>query len=56
MIRDNVPFRVLLPEWIWKEALDKQDFKRLLTSYMESYPHYVVKTIEKPFVLCERRD
>lgn len=57
LIKDKVPFRVLLPKSIWEDARSKEHFKQLLSEYMKiSYPHYIVTMIEKPYALCERRD
>lgn len=44
---------VILPEWIWKEAKDKEDFKRLIAWYMQRYPGYRVIEIGKYFAVCE---
>lgn len=57
MIDKKVPYRVLLPRRIFDEAKDRDHFKQLLSIYMRtSYPNYIVKRIEKPYVLCERRE
>jgi len=57
LIKNNAPYKVLLPKWIWEEATSKEHFKQLLAAYMKtSYPHYIVKRIEKGFAICERRE
>jgi hypothetical protein len=55
MFENKVPYRVLLPNWVF-DATDKEHFKRNLASYMRWYPNYIVKRIDKPFVYCERKD
>jgi hypothetical protein len=57
LIKEQVPFRVLLPERFWKEARDRDHFKQLLADYMRiGYPNYVVKSIKEGFAICERRE
>jgi hypothetical protein len=56
LIKNKAPYRVLLPERIWKEAQNKEHFKQLLTDYMRSYPDYIVKAIEGRMAVCERMD
>lgn len=55
LIKDKVPYRVLLPNWVF-EATDKEHFKKLLVQYMKNYPNYIVKRIDRPFAICERRE
>jgi hypothetical protein len=55
LIKEQVPYKVLLPAWIWEEAHDKEEFKRNLARYMVRYPHYIVKGIKDGFALCERQ-
>jgi hypothetical protein len=45
---------VLLPEWIWKEARDKEHLKILILEYMRRYPDYKVKGVKNGFAVCER--
>jgi hypothetical protein len=54
LIKDDVPYRVLLPKWVF-DATDKEHFKRNLARYMVRYPHYIVKGIKDGFALCERQ-
>lgn len=51
---DNVPYKVLLPVWIWEEARDKDHFINLVLDYMTRYPNYTVKKIKDGFAICER--
>jgi len=50
----NIPTTVILPRWIWDKAKDKQDFKRLVGSYMTRYPGYRVEKIGKYYAICYR--
>jgi len=52
---DPVPYKVLLPKWIWEEAKDKEDLKRLVLQYMRRYPEYTVKSVKGRFAVCVRR-
>jgi hypothetical protein len=52
---NRVPYKVLLPEWIWEEAKDKEDLKKLVLQYMRKYPHYSIKKIKGSLAICERR-
>lgn len=52
---DKTPYKVLLPEWIWKEAKDKEHFKELVLQYMERYPHYQVIKVQDKFAICVRK-
>jgi hypothetical protein len=56
LIKEQVPYKVLLPARIWEEAQDKEEFKKLLAEYMSRYPNYIVKGIKDGFAWCERRD
>jgi hypothetical protein len=49
---DPVPYKVLLPKWIWEEAKDKEDLKKLVLQYMQRYPEYIVKTVKDGFAIC----
>ncbi|EIJ79161.1 hypothetical protein PB1_16429 [Bacillus methanolicus PB1] len=55
MIGKEAYYKVLLPEWIWKEAKTKEEVKRLVLQYMRHYPHYVVKKVKDGFAVCERK-
>jgi hypothetical protein len=55
LVKDAAPYRVLLPEWIWEQARDKEHFKQLLAAYMRRYPHYIVKAVDDRMAVCERR-
>lgn len=46
--------KVLLPEWIWEDAQDKDHFKQLVLDYMKRYPNYAVKSVKDRFAICER--
>lgn len=50
----NKTSSVLLPEWIWRDALDKDHFKKLVLQYMRRYPDYTVKSIKGRFAICDR--
>lgn len=52
----NTQSRVLLPERLWKEALDKEHLDRLILSYMQRYPNYEVKSVKGKFALCVRKE
>jgi hypothetical protein len=56
LLNNNTTHKVLLPQWIWKEATDKDHLKKLVLQYMQRYPNYIVKRIENGFAVCERRD
>lgn len=51
----NDEYKVLLPAWIWEQANNKEDLKRLILEYMERYEHYRVLKIKGRFAICERR-
>lgn len=52
---NKVPYKVLLPPWIWEEAQNEKHFKELVLDYMKRYPHYKVIKVEGRFAVCERR-
>lgn len=54
MIGSEVHHKVLLPRWIWEEAQNKEDLKKLILQYMERYPDYVVKSVKNGFAICDR--
>ncbi len=47
--------KVVLPRWIWEQAKDKEEFKRLVLQYMERYPDYIVKRIESGLAVCVKK-
>ncbi|KOY81313.1 hypothetical protein I6G82_02505 [Lysinibacillus macroides] len=55
---NDVPHRVLLPQWIFDQAAgDETELYRLVRRYMwQSYPHYKIIRIEGSFAICERLD
>jgi hypothetical protein len=55
MIGKEVPYRVLLPNWIWEQATDKDHLKRLVLNYMQRYPHYIVISVKSGFAFCKRK-
>jgi hypothetical protein len=56
LLKDNTPFRVLLPSKMFEESRDKEHFKQLLAAYMKSYPNYTVKAVKEQMAICERND
>jgi hypothetical protein len=55
MIGNKVPYRVLLPERLFKEAQDRDHLKIFVLLYMRHYPEYVVKSVRDGFAICYRR-
>lgn len=52
----DVPYKVLLPKWIWEEAQNEVHFKQLVLQYMQkSYPYYKVIKVKEKFAICERK-
>ena len=46
---------VVLPEWIWEEAKDKEHLKKLVLDYMRKcYPDYKIIKIKDGMAVCER--
>lgn len=45
--------RVLLPEWIWEQAQDKDHLKKLIIDYMRRYPDYRIVKVKDRFAICE---
>jgi len=45
---------VLLPEWIWEEAKDKEHLKKLVLQYMRRYPDYTIKGVKNRMAICIR--
>jgi hypothetical protein len=56
LINQEVPYKVLLPKWIWERAQAKEDVKRMILKYMERYPHYHVSGIQNGKAICERKE
>jgi hypothetical protein len=56
LINQEVPYKVLLPKWIWEKAQSKEELKRLVLDYMKRYPHYHVKGIKEGKAICERKE
>lgn len=54
---NNMEFKtnVLLPDWVFQQAQDKEHLKKLVLQYMQRYPNYVVKKVKGNFAVCERR-
>lgn len=54
---NNVPYKVLLPHWIFEQAQGNQDeIKRLVRAYMRRYPNYQIIKVSGSFAVCERTD
>ncbi|MBP1950258.1 hypothetical protein [Virgibacillus litoralis] len=49
-----VPFRVLLPKWVYDKAENQQEIHNKALEYMQRYPHYTVTNIKNGFAICER--
>lgn len=50
----NNQVRVVLPQWIWNNATNNDEFKRNLSSYMWRYPDYRIIKIGRYYAICER--
>lgn len=44
---------VLLPNWIWDKAHDKQELQQLIIKYMKRYPGYTILKVKGRFAVCE---
>ena len=54
---DKVPYKVLLPDWIFQRAKDNEELKRLILEYMKRrYPDYQVKKVRDRFAICEHKE
>ncbi|MGE7840088.1 hypothetical protein ACQKNX_04785 [Lysinibacillus sp. NPDC093712] len=51
---NNVPSKVLLPAWIFQQAKDNDEIRRLVLQYMRRYPNYRVMKVSGSFAVCER--
>ena len=49
----NNQTKVLLPEWIWEQAKDKEEIKRLIFKYMQRYEGYRIVKVKGRFAICE---
>lgn len=45
--------RVILPEWIWNNATNNEEFKQNLSRYMLRYPGYRILEVGKHYAICE---
>ncbi|AVK96695.1 hypothetical protein FCT18_21085 [Lysinibacillus sphaericus] len=54
LLNSNVPHKVLLPAWIFQQAKDNDQIKRLVLQYMIRYPNYRIIKIKGSFAVCER--
>jgi len=48
-------YKVLLPQWIWERAKNKEHFLKFVLQYMRRYPHYSVKSVKGRFAICIRK-
>ncbi|UKJ44316.1 hypothetical protein [Lysinibacillus sp. ACHW1.5] len=53
-MNSNVPHKVLLPAWIFQQAKDNDEIRRLVLQYMTRYPNYRIVKVSGSFVVCER--
>jgi len=53
---NNVPTKVLLPAWIFEQAKDNDEIRRLVLDYMRRYTNYRVLKVSGSFAICERQD
>lgn len=52
---NNVQHKVLLPDWIFKQAEgNNNEIKRLVLDYMKRYPNYRLIKISGSFAFCDR--
>jgi len=53
---NNVQHKVLLPEWIFKQAEGNHtEIKRLVLDYMKRcYPNYILIKVSGSFAFCDR--
>lgn len=51
----NVYIKVLLPGWIFDQAEDKQELRRLIMAYMnKNYPDYTIEKVKGKLAICRR--
>ncbi|MEK4171003.1 hypothetical protein MHI22_05445 [Lysinibacillus sp. FSL L8-0312] len=53
---NNVPTKVLLPAWIFEQAKDNDEIRRLVLDYMRRYPNYRIVKISGSFAHCDMYD
>lgn len=53
---NNVPRKVLLPAWIFEQAKDNDEIRRLVLQYMTRYPNYRIVKVSGSFAICDRQD
>lgn len=51
---NNVPTKVLLPAWIFEQAKDNDEIRRLVLDYMTRYPNYRIIKVSGSFAVCKR--
>lgn len=52
----NYKSNVVLPEWCFAQANDKEEIKQLVLEYMnKNYPDYQVKQIKNGMAVCIRK-
>ncbi|WP_200411395.1 hypothetical protein [Virgibacillus salexigens] len=49
-----VPYKVLLPKWVYEQPISEDEFYSSVLQYMQRYPHYHVLYVENGFAICER--
>jgi len=49
-----VPYKVLLPQWVFEHVETDQEVLTNTIQYIQRYPHYTVNRIENGFAICER--
>lgn len=50
----HIHYRVLLPEWAFKDAERTKPIQKKVEQYMQRYPGYVVLRVENGFAICDR--
>ncbi|MED2940683.1 hypothetical protein [Cytobacillus horneckiae] len=51
----NNQTNVVLPAWIFEQAKDKEELKRLVVAFIKPrYEGYTIKKITKDFAVCDR--
>ncbi|GED66289.1 hypothetical protein LFU01_47410 [Lysinibacillus fusiformis] len=53
-MNSNVPHKVLLPAWIFQQAKDNDEIRRLVLEYVTRYPNYRVIKVSGSFAVCEK--
>lgn len=44
---------ILLPAWIWEQAKNQEELKKLVLEYMKRYPGYTILKVKGNFAVCE---